>query len=103
MNAAKHQLMLAWQKKQIKRAELGASLADRYESPHLADDEINLRALELLREFDGLPVPVIRQVLRQAEFWLGAVTVLDCGEATEFARAVEGLARVGAESLLLRR
>lgn len=66
---------------------------DYYESPNISDDEANLRALELLRQFNGLPVPVIRQVLRQAEFWLGAVTVLDCGEATEFSRAFEGWKR----------
>lgn len=62
-----------------------------YQSPGLSDNEANVRALDLLRQFDGLPIPVIRQVLRQVEFWLDAVTRLDCGEATEFARAFEGL------------
>ena len=64
-----------------------------YESPGVTNDEANVQALELLRAFDGLPASVIRQVLRQAEFWLNAVTVLDCGESTEFARAVEGWTR----------
>lgn len=66
---------------------------DGYESPNVSDDEANKVALKLLQGFDGLPVPVIRQVLRQAEFWLGAVTVLDCGPDTEFARAAECYSR----------
>lgn len=67
-----------------------SNLETYYESPNISDDEANVKALELLRQFDGLPVPVVRQVLRQAEFWLSAVTVLDCGPTTEFARAFEG-------------
>ncbi len=69
-----------------------------YQSPGISDEKANLLALELLRTFDGLPVSVIRQVLRQAEFCLGAVTVLDCGEATEFARAFEGFRRAVEQS-----
>ncbi len=70
-----------------------------YQSPGISDEKANLLALELLRTFDGLPVSVIRQVLRHVEFWLDAVTVLDCGEATEFARAVEGWKRAAERSL----
>jgi hypothetical protein len=70
-----------------------------YTSPGLSDDQANVQALELLRQFDGQPLPVVQQVLRRAEFWLSAVSTLDCGEATEFARAVEGLKRAAGESL----
>lgn len=73
--------------------------ADEYSSPHISCDEAHLRALELLRQFDGQPVSVIRQVLRQADQWLDAVTTLGCGEATEFARAVEVWRRAAGESL----
>lgn len=61
-----------------------------YSSPGLSRDDANRRALELLRPFHGQPVAVIRQVLRRADQWLEAVTTLDCGRSTEFARAVEG-------------
>lgn len=72
---------------------------DGYESPSISDDDANLRALELLqRDFDGLPAPIVRQVLRRALFWLDAVTVLDCGEASEFARAFEGWRRAAGQS-----
>lgn len=92
--SAEHKPLIDWALKGAK-----ARHADCYESPALSDDEANVKALELLRQFDGLPVPVIRQVLRQAEFWLVAVTVLDCGEATEFARAFAGWKRVREQSL----
>lgn len=72
---------------------------DEYVSPGLSDDQANVLALELLRQFDGQPLPVVQQVLRRAEFWLSAVSTLNCGEATEFARAVEGLKRAAGESL----
>jgi ABC-type antimicrobial peptide transport system ATPase subunit len=73
--------------------------ADEYASPHISCDEAHLLALELLQQFDGQPVSVIRQVLRQADQWLDAVTTLSCGEATEFARAVEVWQRAAGESL----
>ena len=75
------------------------SKEDSYASPGLSDDDCNVAALGLLRSFDGQPVPVVQQVLRKAEFWLNAVTVLDCGESTEFARAVEGSRRATGKSL----
>jgi hypothetical protein len=70
-----------------------------YASPGLSDDEANLNGLVLLRSFDGVPAPVIRQVLQRALFWLDAVTVLECGESSEFARALEGLKRAAGQSL----
>lgn len=84
----------------ILKAEVRATLFDdrSYASPGVSDDVANMCGLAVLRQFDGLPVPVIRQVLRRAEFWLGAVTTLDCGDATEFARAVEGWTRAVGES-----
>ena len=69
-----------------------------YSTPCLTNEQTNLNALRLLKSFDGLPAPVIRQVLRQTLFWLDAVTVLNCGEATEYARAVEGWRRAAGES-----
>ena len=91
----KSELMRAFLAAQAERAEDPSV----YITPHLNESDAERVALELLRQFDGLPASVIRQVLRKAEFWLGAVTVLDCGEATEFARAVEGWTRDPAESL----
>ena len=83
-----HQPLIDWANKGIDSMNaLNAALAPGYESPGLDGDEANRLALELLRQFDGQPLSVVRQVLRQAEFWLGAVTTLDCGPSTEFARA----------------
>lgn len=73
--------------------------SEPYASPALSDDEMNVQALALLRQFDGQPLPVVRQVLQRAEFWLGAVSTLHCGPATEFARAVEGWTSAAGESL----
>lgn len=70
-----------------------------FETPSLGDDAANLNGLRLLESFDGVPAPVIRQVLQRALFWLDAVTVLDCGEVSEFARALEGLKRAAGKSL----
>ncbi|SDI51999.1 hypothetical protein SAMN05660652_03572 [Propionivibrio dicarboxylicus] len=69
-----------------------------YETPSLPDEEANLSALILLRQFDGMPTPIVRQVLRKALFWLDAVTTLDCSAATEYSKAVEGWKRDPAES-----
>ena len=70
-----------------------------YQSPSISDEQTSVLALEMLRAFDGVSVAVIREVLRQAENFLGAVTVLDCSESTEFARAVEGWSRAAEQSL----
>lgn len=77
----------AWADRMNERARAGAAL---YSSPGLDDQQANVLALELIRQFDGLPIPVIKQVLNRAGFWVEAVSTLHCGEASEFARAVAG-------------
>lgn len=75
--------------------------SEHYASPALSEEEANVLALELLQAFDGRPLPVVRQVLQRAEFWLGAVSTLRCGPATEFARAVEGWTRAAGKEATL--
>lgn len=70
-----------------------------YQSLSIDDAEADRLALDLLRRLDGLPVAVVRRVLRQADFWLDAVTVLDCGPATEFQRAVAGFQAASGQPL----
>lgn len=70
-----------------------------YESPWFEkDEEAEVLALELLKRLDGMPVAMIRQVLRRAEFWLDATTALDCS-ATEYQKAFEEYRRVAEKSL----
>lgn len=78
---------------------IGCDADGNYATPHLSDDAANLNALSVLQQFHGIPAPVVRQILRQALFWLDAVTILDCGEASELQRAFEGLRRAAEQSL----
>ncbi|WP_374348545.1 hypothetical protein [Chitinimonas sp.] len=69
-----------------------------YHSPDFANDaEAELLALKLLRGFHGMPVTLIRQVLRRADFWLDATTQLNTA-ASEFQRAYEGYRRASEQS-----
>lgn len=69
-----------------------------YETPSLTRDQADAMALTLLRSMQGIPVSIVRQVLKRADFWIDALTVLECGPATEFARAFEALQRAADES-----
>lgn len=73
--------------------------APYYETLSIGREAVDLHALNLLGLLDGLTVADVRQVLSRAGFWLDAVSTLNCGEATEFARAVEGLRPAAGESL----
>lgn len=85
--------MSAWLTKNHEAMKGGEQLSTAYETPGMTNDQIDSVALAVLKTMNGFPVHVIRQVLNRAEFWAGAVTTLDCGPATEFARAFEALQR----------
>ncbi|ONU48699.1 hypothetical protein [Burkholderia cenocepacia] len=71
---------------------------DNYTTIHLDDFEAERRALEIIKaHLAGLPVGQARRVLKRAEFWIDATTIVDC-DANEFQRAYEELQRAGSES-----
>lgn len=73
--------------------------APHYETLDIGREATDVLALNLLKLLDGLTVASVREVLHRAEFWLDAVSTLNCGKATEFARAVEGLRSAVGEPL----
>lgn len=97
--------LMEWSARMLQKLNDGNRLrgaiddAIHYETPSIRPEEADARALALLGQLDGLNVASVRQVLNRAGFWLDAVSTLNCGEATEFARAVEGLRRAAGESL----
>ncbi|CAG9261914.1 conserved hypothetical protein [Burkholderia diffusa] len=71
---------------------------DTYTTIHLDDFEAERRALEIIKaHLADLPVGQARRVLRRAEYWIDATTLVDCS-ASEFQQAYEGLRRAGSES-----
>ena len=75
---------------QISPASVGIEAGTDYETPSISEHDADLRAIALLRSLDGLSASAVKFVLRRTEFWLSAVTAVDCS-ATEFRRASAAL------------
>lgn len=66
--------------------------------PSLTRDQADAMALTLLRSMQGIPVSIVRQVLKRADFWIDDVPAGVRPGYVEFARAFEALQRAADES-----